>query len=921
MDRRRADDHLSIVAGMTRTYTERFVEGGVLTRRALAVLEPTRRVAGVNPRPLARLRDQARLQVAGEERRELLNELIEPDPEAAGHGLAALPEPSPMDLFFDIEADPWMFDEGLEYLLGVAWREPDGSSTYHPIWGHDRAGEKAAFEAFIDLAVGRLDRDPGMHVYHYAGYESGAIKRLLQRHATREDEVDRILRGEVLVDLYQVVRQGIRASVESYSIKQIEKFYLPRREGPITEAGFSVVEYERWLRDGDERHLRDLADYNRDDCVSTLLLRDWLEDRRREAIVERGWDLPRPAAAAAEAPEALTERQAATRAREEELRAGIAADPAERNAEAAGRWLLARLLDWHRRDAKPGWWEYFRLGGLSIEDLVGESAAIAGLRHDGIVGQEQRSYVHRYRFDPGQETRIHDGEARWVDPATGKPAGTVVGLDLLEGTLDLRRGMTSGAPHPRALIEPGPIAYRPLPEALAAVADHVREHGIAGPGPYRAVREVLMGMPPRVAGVGPGEPLRRDGERALEAAIRLATNLDESTLAIQGPPGTGKTWTGARMALAVVAAGGTVGVTAQSHKAITNFIRALGEAAREDGRRVRVVQRCDTGDDGADLDGVELASDSADVAPALRAGRFDVAAGTPWLFGREDMLGTLDLLFVDEAGQMSLANVVAMGGSTRSLVLLGDPNQLPQVSQGSHPDGAGRSALEHVVGDAPTIAPDRGLFLDRTFRMHPTVNRFISDEFYAGRLETDPSTARQRLLGRSGNDEIGLLRVPVAHAGDAARSPAEAVAVAEAIAGLVGLEWTDARGVTRPLSIEDLIVVAPYNAHVAEVERAVRARLGAPGRVGTVDKFQGQEGAVAIFSMASSSPEDIPRGIEFLLDRNRFNVAISRARGLAILVSSPGLLRIRPRTPEQMRLANALCADVEAAEARAPGEW
>jgi uncharacterized protein len=309
----------------------------------------------MNPRPLARVREQARLQVEGEDRHKLLFELIPPDPDAPGHGLAALPEPSPQDLFFDIEADPWMNENGLEYLLGVAWRTADGRHDYRPIWGHDLAGEKAAFEAFIDLVMERLERDPGMHVYHYAAYESGAIKRLMQRHQTREDEVDRILRGEVLVDLYQVVRQGIRASVESYSIKRIEKFYMPAREGPVTEAGFSVVTYETWLRDHDDQHLRDLADYNRDDCVSTLLLRDWLEERRRDGIMARGWDLPRPIPATTDATEALTERQAATKAREDALRADVPADPTLRTPEQAGRWLLAGLIDWHRRDSKPTW--------------------------------------------------------------------------------------------------------------------------------------------------------------------------------------------------------------------------------------------------------------------------------------------------------------------------------------------------------------------------------------------------------------------------------------------------------------------------------------------------------------------------------------------------------------------------------------
>ncbi|HTC85869.1 MAG TPA: DEAD/DEAH box helicase, partial [Candidatus Acidoferrum sp.] len=645
---------------------------------------------------------------------------------------------------------------------------------------------------------------------------------------------------------------------------------------------------------------------------------DWLEERRREGILLNGWDLPRPVPAAAPPTEVFTERQAATRGREAALREGVPVDPADRTPEEAGRWLLAGLIDWHRRDSKPGWWEYFRLRKLSPEDLFDEGSALVGLAYDGIVGHEKQSDIHRYRFDPRQETKIRVGK-EWEDPTTGKSAGVAVGFDPLIGTIDLKRGMASAVPHPAALIEPGPISVKPLPGALAQLADYVIGHGLAGPGRYRAVRDLLLGGGPRIEGITPGEPLRHAGEDPLEAAVRLVTHLDESVLAIQGPPGTGKTYAGARMALALIAAGKRIGISAQSHKAITNFLGALDAAAREAGRPVRVIQRCDSDDDGADFPGVDIVGDSGDVAPALAAGRYDVAAGTVWLFGRDDMANAIDVLFIDEAGQLSLANVVAVGGCTSSIVLLGDPNQLPQVSNGSHPDGAGVSALEYVVGDAPTIAPDRGLLLDVTYRMHPLVNDFVSPVFYAGELRTDPSTARQSIGARPGDVHtpaepgLGLRFVPVEHAGDETSSIAEAAAVADAVADLVGRQWTDARGRTRLLDLEDILIVAPYNAHVAEIERAVLNRFGRPGRIGTVDRFQGQEGAAAIYSMATSSPDEVPRGVEFLFDRHRLNVAVSRARGLSVLVASPELLRVRCHTPEQMRLANALCAYVEAA--------
>ena len=254
-----------------------------------------------------------------------------------------------------------------------------------------------------------------------------------------------------------------------------------------------------------------------------------------------------------------------------------------------------------------------------------------------------------------------------------------------------------------------------------------------------------------------------------------------------------------------------------------------------------------------------------------------------------------------------------MGGSTSSIILLGDPNQLPQVSQGVHPDGAGASALEHVVGTAPTIAPERGLFMDITYRMHPRVNRFVSDAFYEGRLATDPSTERQRIVAPDGTEALGLRFVPVEHPGDETSSAVEAAMVADQIAGLLGSAWTDARGNARTLVLDDFLVVAPYNAHVAQIEQALLARFGSRGRVGTVDKFQGQEGAAADLLDGGLVAGRDPRGIEFLYNLNRFNVAVSRARGLSILVCSPELLRVRCRTPEQMRLANALCLYVEEA--------
>lgn len=918
--RRRADDHLSIVAGARRIDTERLVAGDVPTLARLATLPPDRTIAQVAPGRLARLREQARLQLQERETGQRVFDLIAPEPDEPGRGLSALPEPSAWDLFFDIEADPWATEVGLEYLLGLV-DASDGEPRYVAIWGTSQADEKAAFERLIDLVIERLDRHPEMHVYHYGGYESGALKRLMHRHATRVDEIDRLLRGEVLVDLLNVVRQGVRASVESYSLKQVEKFYMPVREGPVTEAGFSVVAFETWLREGDQTILDGIADYNRDDCLSTWRLRDWLEDRRTEAM--RRWptvDWTRPTATSPETPETVSGWLAEVQARVEGLTADLAPD--DRSTGAEGRRLLADLLDWHRREEKPQWWRWFTLRKMSTEELVIERDALGGLtlvdEHDGAGVM-----VHRtYRFEP-QDHPFHPGD-KPIDTADATGAGTIVAIDDVAGLIELKRSRRSEWPDPRGLIKSGPIESKPQRQAMLRVADAVIADGIDGDGPYRAVRDLLLRHRPRRA-PGTGLRLVDSAEDVLDAGRRLALELDHGVLPIQGPPGTGKTYAGGRMIVDLVRAGRSVAVTAQSHKTISNLLESVMRAADEEGVSVRAVQKAGEDDEHAGhLPGVTRVGENKDADAALAAGAANVVAGTPWLFARGELDDAFDVLFVDEASQMSLANAVAIGTCARSIVLIGDPNQLPMVSQGVHPEGSGISCLERLVGDSVTVPEDRGLFLETTRRLHPDVDAFISPAFYEGRLETHPDTA-DRVV--DGSDPVlsgaGVRFVPAVHAGNGPRSREEAAIVAELVARLTGSTRRDRDGHHHPIRIEDIIIVAPYNAQVAEIGAAIERRTGGRGNVGTVDKFQGREGVVAIYSMASSSREDAPRDMSFLYSRNRLNVAISRAQSVAILVAEPRLLAAGCHTPEQMTMVDALCRFVETAAAQAlrRGGW
>jgi uncharacterized protein len=942
-DQRRREDDLSLVAGITARQRRALKDRAVAHRRELAVLDVpvTPKLDGVTAESLLRVREQARIQVEGEDEKRAKFELLEPELDEEGafvsdRGLLVLPEPSEHDLFFDIEGDPFALEDGVEYLFGVlepGLRDPDRPEEpfFHEIWSRDadgevtRAAEKAAFERLVDLLIERLDAHPELHVYHYAAYEKTALGRLAQRHATREEEVDRLLRARVLVDLFRVVRQGIRASVESYSIKKLEPLYGLVREVELRSANSSIVAFEAWLEGGTaeggevgEAILRSIAGYNRDDVVSNLRLRDWLETLRPELAAKVGLEVPRPPLQPeAAAPQTPTEKQLEVAQLVERLTDGVPEEPLERSTAQHARWLLAQLLDWHRREDKAFWWRFFELAGMTDEELVDEREPLGRveLLEDLGPASNQGARLERYRY-PLQDHAIKVGR-QVINPETvqddgAKTCGTVTELDEVNLTLVLKRTakeLTRGTP-PKALIPFEHVRTDEIRESLMRTARWVLENDIDAPGPVRATRDLLLRRPPRRTGEG---PLQRELESPLQAAVRLGGELDGGMLAIQGPPGSGKTYTGAQMILALVAAGKRVGVTANSHKVIGNALDQVHAAAEAAGVTVRIGQRPGSEDPPTCVHARTLAAN--EVAGVLRAGEVDVVGGTAWLWSREDLQESVDVLFIDEAGQFSLANAVPVAPAGRSLVLLGDPQQLESPLQGSHPPGAEKSALGHVLGTADVMPPDHGLFLAETWRLHPDVCAFTSAVFYEDQLRWVPSLAKQALSGSPPADGTGLRWLPVEHDGDATESIEEADRIVEIVRSLLDGEarWTDRHGHSKPVQLGDIVIVAPYNAHVERIGQSL-ADAGYPdARVGTVDKFQGQEAPISIYSMATSTPEEAPRGMEFLYSLNRLNVATSRAKCLALVVASPALVRVACHTPRQMELANALCRFVELA--------
>lgn len=925
--RRQADD-LSLVAGITARQRTTLRERAITTRTALGALplplslDPPLRPSARSS--LGRMREQARLQVTGEQEGKVLYELLDPRDGAGAfvddYGLLMLPEPSPGDLFFDIEGDPFALEDGVDYLFGVlepAVRDGAGRPAFHRFWSIDDENavsleaERAAFEALIDLLMDRLERDQNLHVYHYAPYEPSAVRRLMGRYGTREEEVDRLLRGGVFVDLYRAVHQGIRASVESYSIKSLEPLYGFARKIDLRDASSSIVAFETWLELGDEIEdkaaiLARIEAYNRDDSLSAWMLRDWLEERRLELATRMNTPLPRPKQRSGDPDPELAASLAETQAIVDQLVAGVSDNSSERSAEQQAQWLLAQLLNWHRREDKSTWWRYFALRELTDGERIDEPDALGGLTYEGVVGTEKRSRIYRFRFPP-QDHKISVG-ASVRDPNTDTSPGQITAVDDETGTIDLKRGAKAEVPRPTSLVPFEHVSNDVLRASLQRVGEWVANNGIDADGPFRAARQLLIRRTPSF-GQADGAPLIRPNEHARDAALRLVHDLDETYLAIQGPPGSGKTTIGAEMIVDLVQRGKRIGVTANSHQVIGNLLRQAVAAAERRGVTLRIGQKPSGSDEPTCAAAQKLDNDSA--LAALRSHDLDIVGGTAWLWSRQDMIDSVDVLFVDEAGQMSLANAIAVAPAGRNLVLLGDPQQLDQPQKGSHPPGAERSVLGHILAERPTMPEDLGLFLETTWRLHPDICSYTSEIFYEGRLQAEPGRELQRVTGSDPLSGAGLRFIAVEHEGNSSDSGEEASAIARLVTDLLAAssQWTDCEARDRALSLDDVLIVTPYNAQVREIAESLPG-----GRVGTVDKFQGQESPISVYSMATSSADEAPRGMEFLYNLHRLNVATSRARCLAVVVASPQLLLARCRTPRQMRLSNALARLAELAQ-------
>ncbi|UWQ85010.1 TM0106 family RecB-like putative nuclease [Leisingera caerulea] len=873
----REEDSLFEVAGISKAQVAKLEAQGTSTLQALSEIKGT--VSRMAPETLDKLTAQARLQQA----RKSGPPTHELRPYQPGKGFDLLPRPAEGDLFYDIEGDPHYEEagaDGLEYLHGI-W---DGE-TFTAFWSHDRAQEKRALIDLFAYFKERISRNPKARIYHYASYEITALRRLTTQHGVGEDQLDGWLREHRFIDLYSVVRGGVVASERSYSIKSLEAFYDIEREGEVTTAGGSVVAYENWREVGNQEILDEIEDYNRIDCVSTEMLRDWLISIRPDDM-EAWHDLVEPD------PEKVQVQEEAAQELKDVLEASDL--PPER------RQLLYDLGVFHWREGKPAAWAVFDAAQKSFEELCDDLDCLAGLRAIGPQEVDKRSWTREYTYPP-QETKLRAGKGAVVMLPDGRTVTlSIKSIDRTRRRIALRLGQSKSIDLPErlSLLPDFAINARPIPDAIAAVATDQ-----CGDKANRAADDLLSRNAPRfLNGFALQDDPDGDPVESLKNAVRA---MNETVLPVQGPPGTGKTYVTARAILSLVKDGKRVGVASNSHAAIRNVLMGCVDALEEDDLDVTLedVEIAHKEGQGMDLlpDGYErIAAIKGNQDQRLTGSH--VVGGTAWLFSRPELTGTFDYLFVDEAGQVSLANMVAMSNAARNLVLIGDPRQLPQVVQGSHPPPADLSCLDWMLAEHAIVPPDRGIFLSTTRRMHPDLCSYISEQFYEGRLHSHESTETQRVMATA-LPQTGAWMVPVDHDGCAQECPAEVEAIVQTVETLLGGTWRDKEGAEREIRPSDIIVVAPYNAQVNALSDAL------PGiRVGTVDRFQGQEAPVALVSMTASSAEETTRGLEFLLSRERLNVAVSRGKALSFVFASPRLTSTPCSTVDQMRLVNTLCA-------------
>ncbi|MEI6270105.1 MAG: TM0106 family RecB-like putative nuclease [Methylococcaceae bacterium] len=931
-------DSLALVANIRKSQIKKLLDIGVNTLSDLAATEQAN-IKGISLDTFNKLKAQAAIQLASRGQENPLFTVLNDND---GKGLSGLPPKSRLDIYFDIEGHPLVVG-GLEYLWGVSFEDTKAAQgkqyAFKDWWAHDQNQEKLAFEGFIDWSYQRWQQDSTLHIYHYASYEITAIDKMVRRYETRQDQVAELLANHVFVDLYKVVKSGLLIGEPKYSIKNVEHLYRGKRTTEVANGGDSIVFYENWYSHGGLENwteqangyqswlknpdqfdwqpwttLQEIRSYNIDDCESTLELVDWLREQQQhhaisftvgEVISKVDRQKTDKQLENEQIRQALIRRQQAL-LDQFEAQADLKADP---QAE-----LLASMLHFYERERKPKNFTYVKRELKTNEELFEDDTVVFDL---SLTSQEEKdgkiSCVALFKNDqPLRTDKLGTATIKGTAAKVSKISIAEHDDDYSQISFVLNADQEDALQHiPLSLFADEPhILTDTLENRLCDITEAYFETRQLPP----LLATIINQANPRFTGQLTPLPISRqqypDNDDYLSAIIYAVKAMNETCLCIQGPPGAGKTYTAEKVITQLIKQGCRVGIMSNSHAAIMNLLVAVSKSSPD-------IPMAKVG--GFDTQAVFIKNFPAEYYPKLAYRgamsftqkqpyeSFKVVGATVYAFAKEIAYeAPLEYLFVDEASQVALANLLAVSGAAKNIILMGDQMQLEQPIQGSHPGLSGASALEYMLMEHAVIPDDKGIFLERTYRMHPDVCAPLSEIVYEGKLQADADNSKQTItIPKSSliTKAYGILTVNVQHEGNTQSSEEEVQLVQQLIAELKTGTFTNKKGEQSPITDADILVIAPYNMQV----NLLKEKLGNALKIGTIDKFQGQEAPVVIISMAVSNIEESPRGLDFVFDINRLNVAVSRAQALAIIVANEGLEQCKVNSLAQMAKVGLFC--------------
>ena len=907
------DDHLNQIKLIRRDQIRKIYQHGEKNLTNFSKLKETEKIKDLNPAVFKTHLSQSKLlkkyQETGKPQIKLL-------PLKAGRGFNKMPKDSVNDLYFDIEGlDKILNPEensqsksGLEYLFGI-YNHGNTKEPYTCFWAHNKEEEREQFIALLNFIEKHLKQYPESHIYHFNHYEKTALIKLCNKHDTNVEQVNDLLREGRLVDLKNIVNEAMQVSEKEYSLKNLEKYYSYKRLGEIQRANESTDKYLYWIETGDKKLLEEIKIYNKEDCESTYFLREWLIERRpsnstwavnvnEPRKVEKNWEKEN-----------------------EDYKKLINKKYDKSNIKN----ILSDIIGFHKREDSVFWQDFFnRSSTKNDEDLIEDAKCIGDMERISEKKDESDKKgfrkIYTYKFLK-QDYKIKENDnvlkALETDLEKNK-VGKVVKINESNNEEDLIEiASKEDLPKKLSIIKNAFVSSDIIIKAIRRFIDS----SLKGEKKYEATYEILKKKYPKIKNLKEGEDIIK-GKNFLEESFKNVEDMNKSYLYFQGPPGVGKTYTAGFIILELLKKSKKIGITANSHKVIFNLLKQIEELTNDENNKnfsFKGVHKAGSTEDKRYKDGkfIKNISGRVKIGPKQYEDAMDLEfknmtadlfSGTAWCFSRPACDEKLDYIFVDEAGQLSIADIIAISLCAKNIVIIGDQMQLSSPISALHPRDSGKSVPEFLLENQDTISPDKGVFIDKTRRLHPKICNFISENFYDSRLKYLPLTEKRK-INFSKNEKLlpdtGIVFIDAKHEEICRqKSLEEGKIIKNLYEKIIGTSFTgvgeDGNTKDRLLDIQDILVVAPFNVQV----NYLKSILPKKARVGTIDIFQGQQAPVTIISMTSSDAESLPRNVDFYFSRNRLNVAISRSQCLSIVIMNKKILEINCKKVEHIRLVN-----------------